>query len=354
VADGSVTASKIANKTIGKDQISDSILKYLKPEITTQPQAQAVYADTNASFSVTAEGKYLTYQWKKDGSSLTGETNATLNITDANATLHDGNYSVVVSNDFGSVETTIFEQEIISWHPKLLNELILWADASDSSTVINSNSKVSRWEDKSGLANHFTQTVENNMPLFGVDKINDLNALSGDNTFMTTNNNPFGASVSDAFVTMVVKIKNITDCNFINLRGGGDNFNERWGGFVVQSWNQLLFDVSGVNSPYRLSANIDWNVSDQIIFSFYSTVTGSVQQVWKNGSLLIGDSNTDASLTDGGIRIGNLNGFALGEVFIVNGQVSSHARIASEGYLAHKWGLSANLPSAHLYKNTAP
>ena len=93
--------------------------------------------------------------------------------------------SVVVSNDFGSVESTIFEQEIISWHPKLLNELILWADASDSSTVINSNSKVSRWEDKSGLANHFTQTVENNMPLFGVDKINDLNALSGDNTFMT-------------------------------------------------------------------------------------------------------------------------------------------------------------------------
>ena len=31
---------------------------------------------------------------------LTGETNATLNITDANATLHDGNYTVVVSNDF--------------------------------------------------------------------------------------------------------------------------------------------------------------------------------------------------------------------------------------------------------------
>ena len=37
---------------------------------------------------------------------LTGETNATLKITDANATLHDGNYSgSMVSNDFGSVET---------------------------------------------------------------------------------------------------------------------------------------------------------------------------------------------------------------------------------------------------------
>ena len=37
---------------------------------------------------------------------MAGETNATLTIIDANATLHDGNYSVVVSNDFGSVESS--------------------------------------------------------------------------------------------------------------------------------------------------------------------------------------------------------------------------------------------------------
>jgi hypothetical protein len=105
VADGSVTASKMASNTITTSQLNEQILKYLKPEITAQPQAQTVYADSNASFSVTAEGKYLTYQWKKDGSNLTGETNSTLNITDANATLHDGNYSVIVSNDFGTVES---------------------------------------------------------------------------------------------------------------------------------------------------------------------------------------------------------------------------------------------------------
>ena len=123
MADGAVTASKIASKTIGKDQISDSILKYLKPEITVQPQAQAVYADTNVSFSVTAEGKYLTYQWKKDGADLKGETNATLNITDANATQHDGNYSLVVSNDFGSVESDKVEVQISD---ALLNGLVGW------------------------------------------------------------------------------------------------------------------------------------------------------------------------------------------------------------------------------------
>ena len=99
VADGSVTTAKL----------DSTILKYLKPEITTQPQTQNIFADTNVSLSITAEGKYLSYQWKKDGFDLTGETNATLNITDANATLHDGNYTVVVSNDFGSVESDINE-----------------------------------------------------------------------------------------------------------------------------------------------------------------------------------------------------------------------------------------------------
>ena len=38
VADGSVTTAKL----------DSTILKYLKPEITAQPQAQTVYADTNA------------------------------------------------------------------------------------------------------------------------------------------------------------------------------------------------------------------------------------------------------------------------------------------------------------------
>ena len=109
VADGSVTGSKMADGAITTDKLNEQILKYLKPEITAQPQAQTVYADSNVSFSISAEGKYLTYQWKKDGVDLTGETNATLNIIDANATLHDGNYSVIVSNDFGSMETEINE-----------------------------------------------------------------------------------------------------------------------------------------------------------------------------------------------------------------------------------------------------
>ena len=123
VADGSVTTAKL----------NATILKYLKPEITGQPQAQTVYADTNATFSVTAEGKYLTYQWKKDGVSLTGETNATLTINDANTTQHDGNYSVVVSNDFGSVESDLTEVLV---KDGILNGLVGWWKFDEGSGTV--------------------------------------------------------------------------------------------------------------------------------------------------------------------------------------------------------------------------
>ena len=132
-ADGSVTASKMADGAITTSKLSEQILKYLKPEITNQPQSSTIYAGQNASYSVTAEGKYLTYQWKKDGVDLTGEINATLNITDANATQHDGNYSVVVGNDFGSVES---EEVVLDVNTTLLNGLVAWWKFDETSGTV--------------------------------------------------------------------------------------------------------------------------------------------------------------------------------------------------------------------------
>jgi hypothetical protein len=40
MADGAVTASKIAKDSVGIWQLNPEVMKYLKPEITVQPQAQ--------------------------------------------------------------------------------------------------------------------------------------------------------------------------------------------------------------------------------------------------------------------------------------------------------------------------
>ena len=96
VADGSISSAKLES----------TILTYLKPEVSGPPKAVRSLADFRKKITLEsgATGKYLTYQWKKNGSALPGETNANLVISEANAT-HDGNYTVSVTNTFGSVES---------------------------------------------------------------------------------------------------------------------------------------------------------------------------------------------------------------------------------------------------------
>jgi hypothetical protein len=91
------------NNSVTTAHLTDQILKYLKPEITTQPQGAMVPANGSTTLTASAEGKFLTYQWQKDGTDLIGETNATLVFSDFNGTQYDGNYTITISNDFGSV-----------------------------------------------------------------------------------------------------------------------------------------------------------------------------------------------------------------------------------------------------------
>jgi len=73
------------------------------PAITTQPASQTIMAGQNATFTVVATGSPApTYQWRKNGSNLSGATNSS--YTKTNAQFADqGNYSVVVTNVAGSV-----------------------------------------------------------------------------------------------------------------------------------------------------------------------------------------------------------------------------------------------------------
>ena len=102
-----VTANEMAQNTITTAQLNEQILKYLKPEITLQPQALGlVFGGQTVTLLSQAEGKFLTYQWQRNGQPIAGATGKSFSISEVNGTLHDGNYTVVVSNDFGSVTSS--------------------------------------------------------------------------------------------------------------------------------------------------------------------------------------------------------------------------------------------------------
>ena len=77
--------------------------------VITQPTATNVVANANenATFTVQACGFLpLSYQWRQEGTNIPGATSSS--ITRANAqTSHATNYTVVVTNSYGSVTSSI-------------------------------------------------------------------------------------------------------------------------------------------------------------------------------------------------------------------------------------------------------
>lgn len=72
------------------------------PTITTQPVNQAVTTGSSVTFSVVASGTApLSYQWRFNGTNISGATSASYTIASAQSA-NAGSYTVVVSNSVGS------------------------------------------------------------------------------------------------------------------------------------------------------------------------------------------------------------------------------------------------------------
>jgi hypothetical protein len=84
----------------------------------------------------------------------------------------------------------------------------------------------------------------------------------------------------------------------------------------------------------------------------------STTDVWKNGNIgtpaSLGGVASNALSTIGSLQgLFFLNGF-ISEMVVTNGVLSTTDRQRLEGYLAHKWGLEANLPAGHPFKSLPP
>jgi Putative Ig domain./Immunoglobulin I-set domain. len=98
-AKDSATSPQTATKTF-----TIGIAAAVAPSITTQPESQTVTAGQAATFSVVATGTPpLSYQWKKNGTSISGATSSRY-ATPNTATSDAGSqFTVTVSNSAGSV-----------------------------------------------------------------------------------------------------------------------------------------------------------------------------------------------------------------------------------------------------------
>jgi hypothetical protein len=77
--------------------------RHKAPHITVQPVSQTVTAGQSTSFSVSAMGSGVTYQWQKNGGAITGATNSSYSTPVSTVSDSGSEFTVTISNNFGSV-----------------------------------------------------------------------------------------------------------------------------------------------------------------------------------------------------------------------------------------------------------
>ncbi len=123
-AQGGVNAgsySVMVSNAAGSVTSSNAQLSFVgAPVITVQPQSRSVGEGSNTTFSVTAGGNTpLFFQWRKDGTNIPFATSATYSIT-AVQTNHAGSYSVIITNNAGSVTSTNASLTVLAFPPTIL------------------------------------------------------------------------------------------------------------------------------------------------------------------------------------------------------------------------------------------
>jgi len=259
----------------------------------------------------------------------------------------------------------------------------LWLDAADASTITESSGAVSEWRDKSGGATNFTQGTADARPATGSATLNGKNVLKfdGGDTLLAGDalDNVWTGAAFHLFC--VAKNDNVTSSNgaiLTKTATGADN-QRAFAYYIRTSKLQLathytldIFNFTVVDGSTSIS-NSAWTIGTA---AYTSTGSGSANTTSRVQMTVDGADQTEvvnsfagnlgtiqngtAQLAVGSIAgtSGTTNGSplagAIGEIIVTASVLSTLNRQKIEGYLAHKWGLTANLPNDHPYKTAAP
>ena len=96
------TANAILRKVTPEGLVTTLALAGTAPLISSQPVSITISSGGSATFSVSAVGEApLSYQWKKNGTDLSGAITTSYSVAPATA-FYEGNYTVAVTNAYGT------------------------------------------------------------------------------------------------------------------------------------------------------------------------------------------------------------------------------------------------------------
>lgn len=230
---------------------------------------------------------------------------------------------------------------------------LLWLDAQDAAaTVFSSGTRILTWGDSFGVQPDFTATSAN--PTLSADAaIGGLRALRLENpTQMSMSGaaNIAGATRQSYFA--VLRLGGVVGANAIPFAFFGNSL------YIQEFGNNLRvvgLDQRQVVASPPIVSDGDYHVFGAIFESggqAVFTYDGAIARAESAGGL--GGGAPAVSRIDINHPSVPVVGGALAEWFVFNTALNETDRRKAEGYLAHKYGLAANLPATHPYKSAAP
>lgn len=296
----------------------------------------AVAGSSGGLFTIAADGS-----WSFDPN---GDFDSIEEDTETAVTYYASDGTAEASTTLTVTVTPASQEEL--WTPAYITTA-QWLDASDTETVTTSGSTPTEIADKSGNGRNATG---NSTGTYVADSQNGLHAVHlADSSFLSSFSLPAGDfsfffSIAPATASAAGTLRYLQDTQtgrliLAQLCDAADPRTHV--GYYDGAWKYIAAAESGAQ-----------------ILNFDLQSAGAV--IYRDG-VSIGSGAYSQTAIGGTTRLfcgytGGAN-FADGKFFeriLIQGAVDTATRQKIEGYLAHKWGLAASLPTDHPYKTAAP
>ncbi|MEA9355048.1 Ig-like domain-containing protein [Bacteriovorax sp. PP10] len=278
-------------------------------------------------------------------------------------------YSIRGTNASAKISNVVSTPAWSFWEPTCMGTgLAMWLDAMETSTITVATG-VSNWTDKSTNGRTVTQPTAGRQPAYSLTAFGTgLPGVTFDGVQNTTNGDTltrasFIYAQGGATVFSVLKAASNPASRFV-FGEGGTSANTTYAPFATTTSNtlsgQIINTAGATELPLPASTGTLFDGSIKIgaiedAGNSYASYVNGLSAVAATGYTRGASTITQFRL---GARyrnadVGWMSG-TLGEFIVTNGVASTLNRQRLEGYSAHKWGVSTNLPAGHPYLTTPP